>query len=248
MRVRLEARMSRPLAAVLILVALTSVGCRKKVKPVDDQVVDIPSVETRLQVAAVDPGQGAADATFDVEVLGAGFEEGARVSFSGAAADGVRLVDANTLSVAVPAMPAGSYDVTVVNPDGTKATLRSGLRLVSGSVAPKGCSPVTVNFAFDSSTLDAGARAALDAAAGCLREQGLDVRIEGHCDEKGTTDYNLALGQRRADAVLRYLQAAGIRPARLRAVSFGEERPVDRSGSEPAHAANRRAEVVGGGR
>jgi peptidoglycan-associated lipoprotein len=241
--------MSRPLAAVLVTIALFSAGCRKKVKPVDDALKeDLPSVDTRLQVAAMDPGYGKADTSFDAEVLGAGFEAGAKVAFSGAAADRVKFVDANTLAVAVPAMPEGSYDVTVTNPDGTKSTLRAGLTLAAQTVAPAGCASVTVSFAYDSSTVDAGARSALDAAAACLRDQSVDVRIEGHCDERGTTDYNLALGQRRADAVLRYLQSAGVSPARLRAVSFGEERLLDRSGGAAADARNRRVEVIGGGR
>jgi outer membrane protein OmpA-like peptidoglycan-associated protein len=240
--------MSRPLAAALIAVAFFSAGCRKEVKPVGDIVVDKPpSVDTRLQVATIQPGQVSENTEIDAEIYGSGFQQGARVGFSGGAVANGRFLDQNTLQVRVPALPSGSYDVTVTNPDGTQATLRRGLTVVGSTVArPPACAPVTVRFAFDSFALDDASRAALDTAATCLRDQTIDVRIEGHTDATGTTDYNMALGQRRADAVVRYLQGIGVSPTRLRGVSYGEERPTDPSSTDQAHATNRRADVAGG--
>lgn len=70
------------------------------------------------------------------------------------------------------------------------------------------------------------------------------VRLEGHADERGTRDYNLALGERRANAVRQYLTARGVRPGQIRSVSYGEERPVDPGHDEAAWARNRRVEMV----
>jgi peptidoglycan-associated lipoprotein len=233
------------LLASLLLLPLVFGGCVPK-KPLDDTdtPTDMNPPSVRLQVAAIDPAQAPADRALDAEIFGSGFESGAKVSFSGAAATTVRFVDENSLRVGVPAMPIGSYDVIVTNPDGTKATLRKGLTLTEGAASTAGCASVTLAFDLDSSVLASSTRAELDRLAPCLREGTATVRIEGHCDERGTTEYNIALGQRRADAVQRYLVGLGVTPARLRTVSYGEERLIDRSGTESAHARNRRVEIL----
>lgn len=233
------------LFATMVLLPLVAAGCKKKVPPGDDGLgTDVDPPSQTLQVAAIDPAFAPADRTLEAEVFGSGFASGARVAFNGAAATNVRFNDENSLRVSVPAMPVGSYDVTVTNPDGTKATLRKGLTLTESGPATAGCASATVRFDFDSSVLSVETRRDLDGLASCLRNVDTAVRIEGHCDERGTTEYNIALGQRRADAVQRYLVSQGVSPARLRTVSYGEERPVDRSGSEAAHALNRRAEIL----
>ena len=68
--------------------------------------------------------------------------------------------------------------------------------------------------------------------------------IEGHCDERGSREYNIALGERRANSVQRFLEAEGVSPVQLETVSYGEERPVDLGHNEDAWARNRRAELV----
>ncbi|MFN7145234.1 MAG: OmpA family protein [Myxococcota bacterium] len=237
-------RLGRSLVLASIFVLPLIAGCKKKVPPDVGPGTDLPTPETTLQVAAIDPAFAPADRTLDAEVFGSDFENGARVSFNGAAATSVRYVDENALRVSIPAMPVGSYDVTVTNPDGTKATLRKGLTLTEGAPATGACNSKTVHFELDSTVLSPETRRELDTLAACLRDANATVRIEGHCDERGTTEYNIALGQRRADAVQRYLVGQGVTPARLRTASYGEERPVDRSGSDAAHAANRRAEII----
>ena len=104
---------------------------------------------------------------------------------------------------------------------------------------------VTIRFAFDSYELDEEARAVLAVKATIMRQYD-DVRvvIEGHCDERGTEEYNLALGERRARAAYEHLVILGVAPERMSIVSFGEERPIDSASNETAWAKNRRAEFV----
>lgn len=102
-----------------------------------------------------------------------------------------------------------------------------------------------VYFAYDSYTLDDGARAALDADAKLLRDNPtLNVSVDGYTDERGTVEYNQALGQKRAETVQQYLTDAGIPVARFRVISYGKERPADEGHDEAAWAKNRRVEFT----
>lgn len=99
-------------------------------------------------------------------------------------------------------------------------------------------------FEFDRSDLSAEARAALVHHANRLKANpSLRYRLEGHADERGTREYNLALGERRAQAVERYLQVQGVSSNQLETISYGEENPVDRGTTEAAYARNRRVEI-----
>ena len=100
-------------------------------------------------------------------------------------------------------------------------------------------------FALDSAELDDAGRADVAADAEILkRYPSWVVTIEGHCDERGTAEYNLALGERRAVAVRTYLVGLGISPDRLRTVSYGKEFPFDPGHTDAAWAKNRRAHFV----
>jgi peptidoglycan-associated lipoprotein len=102
-----------------------------------------------------------------------------------------------------------------------------------------------VNFTYDSFTLSAEAKTILEHKATWLKENSqVRVQIEGHCDERGTTAYNLALGERRANTVRQYLVVLGVNAARLRTISYGEEFPLDPGHTEEAWARNRRAHFV----
>ena len=114
---------------------------------------------------------------------------------------------------------------------------------VQEPATPAKPSEMSVYFAFDSSDLDASAQATLDAAAAWLKATGTKVTIEGNCDERGSREYNLALGQRRADSVRDYLIARGVPADQINTVSFGEERPVCTSHGEACWAQNRRADI-----
>ena len=103
----------------------------------------------------------------------------------------------------------------------------------------------TVNFGFDSAELSVSARSTLNRQAAFLSlNPDLMIVIEGHADERGTREYNLALGDRRATAVRDYLVAKGINSARVRTVSYGKERPAVAGSDEAAWAKNRRAATV----
>ncbi|OFW12197.1 MAG: peptidoglycan-associated lipoprotein [Acidobacteria bacterium RIFCSPLOWO2_12_FULL_66_10] len=102
-----------------------------------------------------------------------------------------------------------------------------------------------VFFALDSDVLSAEAQKALDDAAALLkRYPSWAVTLEGHCDERGTAEYNLALGERRAVAARAYLVSVGIPADRLRTVSYGKEFPFDPGHDDAAWAKNRRAHFV----
>ena len=97
-------------------------------------------------------------------------------------------------------------------------------------------------FDFDAYTLRDDSRSALDANAKLLRDNpSAHIVIEGHCDERGTVEYNQALGERRAQAARDYLVQAGIAEARIQTISYGKERPFDVGHDEAAWAKNRRA-------
>lgn len=99
-------------------------------------------------------------------------------------------------------------------------------------------------FDFDESTLKSDARAALTVHAERLRDSGDDVRVEGHTDERGSREYNMGLGERRAKAVRDFLVLQGVPSNQIEVVSYGEERPVARGSNERAWSQNRRAEIV----
>ncbi len=98
-----------------------------------------------------------------------------------------------------------------------------------------------VYFDFDKAMLRSDAIATLDANAGVLKKYAtLRIRIEGHCDERGTEEYNIGLGDRRAKAAYSYLVNLGINPSRMETVSYGKSQPEDPSHNEDAWSKNRR--------
>jgi len=102
-----------------------------------------------------------------------------------------------------------------------------------------------VRFDFDQSVVtEDGRRASAVVAAYLKKNPGAKVLIEGHCDERGTAEYNLALGDRRATAVMTYLVSLGVPKGAVSTVSFGKEKPLDPGSNEEAWAKNRRAHFV----
>lgn len=101
-----------------------------------------------------------------------------------------------------------------------------------------------VYFGLDQSTLSSDAQSILDRNISTLKNGSSHIRLEGHADERGTREYNLALGERRANAVLQYLVANGVSKARIETISYGKERPADAGHDESAWSKNRRVEIV----
>ena len=103
----------------------------------------------------------------------------------------------------------------------------------------------TVNFGLDQFDIDPTARGILDGQAAWLsRNPQARITIEGHCDERGTREYNLALGDRRANAAKNYLAAKGIDAGRITTISYGKERPLALGSDDASWAQNRRAVTI----
>jgi len=110
--------------------------------------------------------------------------------------------------------------------------------IVNAQLAP-------VQFAFDSAQVDDAERAKAEAAASYLKSNsGTFVNLEGNCDERGSTEYNMSLGERRAQSVRTYLMSLGVDSARIQTKSFGKEKPKDPGHDENAWSVNRRVEFV----
>ena len=123
-------------------------------------------------------------------------------------------------------------------PEGSLEALREGVAPATGALKD-------VYFGFDRADLGTEARDALQSNSDWIRQNpGVSIEIEGHADNRGTTEYNLALGARRAQAVKDYLVTLGNAPERLSTVSYGEELPVCGASSEECWSKNRRAHFV----
>ena len=102
-----------------------------------------------------------------------------------------------------------------------------------------------VFFAYDSSAISADAAEVLDTQVKWLKKhENVNVVVQGYCDERGTREYNLALGERRANAVKQFLVSQGVDAARISTISYGKERPAVLGNNEAAWAQNRRAVTV----
>ena len=102
-----------------------------------------------------------------------------------------------------------------------------------------------INFDYDKYNLKPAAQAILKAGAPAyLKYKEYKLVVEGHCDERGTVEYNLALGQKRADEAAKYLADLGIEKERIKTISYGKEMPLDQGTDEAAWAKNRRAHFV----
>jgi peptidoglycan-associated lipoprotein len=148
----------------------------------------------------------------------------------------------------LPPAPVGSEGAgSGTGADGTAGEGNVGGAAIPGSRADflQNVSADRVYFNTDDYSIDAEDRAVLDSQAAWLqRNTGVRVTIEGHADERGTREYNLALGDRRANAAKNYLASRGVSPARMTVISWGKERPVADGSDESAWAQNRRAVTV----
>ena len=234
------------LVGLLALATLLLAGCPKPIPP-PATTDDRPKVETpKVGIAGVDPALTMEGVGVTVAVRGHGFEEGSEVYLGSRRARGVDVFDDGELTFrASEDLRADLYDVRVVTPDGDQAVSASGFEVKARASDEGDCTLGTVFFEFNEATLSSGTRQLLSDNARCIEAGGLRrVRLEGHADERGSTDYNLSLGQRRAEAVKAYLLNLGISGDDLIPVSYGEERPAERGFGENAWSRNRRVEFV----
>jgi len=151
-----------------------------------------------------------------------------------------KLLFVGLASFALMASGCAKHEVTT---DGAESNHSAATHSVK-SLASKPASN-SVYFAFDSADLDAAGSATLDGYAAWLSDHGgISVTIEGNCDQRGSREYNLALGQQRADSVKAYLVARGVSASHIDTVSFGEERAACSGTGEACWAQNRHADIV----
>ena len=136
----------------------------------------------------------------------------------------------------------GNMCVAVMECDADKPC-PEGMKCVDGRCVEDICAKA-IYFDFDEAIIRSDAKPILEANAECIKKAGKKHTIEGHCDERGTEEYNLGLGKRRAQAALKYLTKLGIKKDMLGTISYGEERPVCSSSGEDCWWRNRRAEFV----
>lgn len=231
-----------------LVVLIGASACHKKqVEDVQGPVPVQNPVEVVVQIVAVSPSAVSSGREAQVTVVGAGFQQGASVKIGTQLAT-TTFRNENQLDVTVPALVPGQYDVSVDNPDLTRAWLGQGLSVraaeaLAGMVAWESCRHTVLYYDTDAAGLSPDNRATLDAIVPCLQGSGVPIQVEGHADERGTTDYNVSLAQRRAAGVADLLVAAGVPRNRLVITSFGEEHPLDRGFGEGSWAKNRRVEI-----
>lgn len=143
------------------------------------------------------------------------------------------------------ATSTGDNQVNVGSTSNDQQTDLSSIELMSDSDSGKAGSLRSVNFGFNSSSLSSGAKNILQGNADFLKANpSVDIQVEGHCDERGGREYNIALGERRAKTVKNYLAALGVVTTRIKTISYGKERPVSFGHDESSWASNRRGNFV----
>jgi len=239
----------------LVAPVLIAANCRRNnhEEIVENPVDIISPSQVQLQVVSIDPAWGAEGMPFKATLYGSGFANGARVRFGTDTTDAVEAAkvlfeDENRLSVTVPALDLGTWDITVINPSGDQGVLRRGLAIrdadALANASGEECKYATVYFDYDSNKLTPATVTALDVLVPCLQSAPGAVRLEGHTDERGTTEYNMALGNRRATSVQAYLVSQGVSPDRMESISYGEERPLLRGAEEEVWSQNRRVQLM----
>lgn len=225
-----------------VALALAAVAaCRKKPPPPPPAP---PPVESPLKLVSLSPSVVAPREPAEVMVFGSGFDRGMALRVGDVPVRALTYLDANQVRVSLPPLDPGTYDLIADSASlGATDVLRGGL-VVERVDDTTACQFVVLYFETDRATLNPPAESALGSVVDCFGARADPVRVEGHADERGTTDYNLALSYRRAITVQDFLVAAGIDKDRLPVSSFGEERPAVPGWGEEAWAQNRRVELT----
>jgi len=139
------------------------------------------------------------------------------------------------------AMSACSSKKTATEDSNLPSAANADANMNGDSDSGKAMGLQTIHFGYDAYTLDAANKAVLKANAEILKDKAsVKIQIEGHCDQRGGIQYNVALGEKRANTAKKYLQSLGIAANRITVISFGKEKPLDEGTTEEAYAKNRR--------
>ena len=219
-------------------------ACPKQQPPEDVGSTDVP--EPSLQISSLSPPSTVAGDPVTVTAVGVGFEAGSKIYLGTAEARGVDVLSIDELTFrASEFLDVGTYDVRIVTPTGEQAVATSAFSVRPRPEEQSDCALGVVHFEFAESKLSAEVRSVLSANADCIETQKFaSVRLEGHADERGSTIFNLSLGEERAEAVQDYLIDLGVDRAVFSIVSYGEERPVNRAFTEESWSENRRVEFA----
>jgi peptidoglycan-associated lipoprotein len=161
-----------------------------------------------------------------------------------------KLLSVIALSMLAAACSDKPKDAATTDTTAVQSTPSQGGSTTTTSIAPGSLADFQKNvgdrifFDYDKSDLSADARATLSRQADWLKKYHVSLVVEGHCDERGTREYNLALGERRANAVKNFLVAQGVPASGLSTISYGKERPAVLGDNEAAWAQNRRGVSV----
>ncbi len=236
---------SRALLPIVAIVLVMLVACPKPAPP-PQPTPDPAGAEPAVVIDSVSPEETKQGRAVTVTIMGRGFEEGTKVFLNTQSMSGVDVYDDGELTFRVADdLAAGKYDVQVELPNGEDAVRRDGFVVRAKANSDGDCTLVPISFEFNESGLTDDARESIASAARCIEARGLSaVRLEGHADERGSTEYNLSLGQRRAESVRNYLVGLGVAESVVRTLSYGEERPDDQRHDEYAWAKNRRVELI----
>lgn len=169
---------------------------------------------------------------------------------------GARIISLMAVLLLVSACSSKPDDVAAVNADSGMNTTTTATTTNTTGMPVNGATPGTqqdlvvnigdrVFFGYDQYDLTAEARSMVEKQAQWLKTYpNVNIMVEGHCDERGTREYNLALGEKRATAVRNYLIANGVAPNRIQTISYGKERPAVTGSDEQSWAQNRRGVLV----
>ncbi len=199
----------------------------KQAKPAAVPLVAVPAVTFTANPDTIEKGNCATLAWSSTDATGASIDQG--IGSVGTSGDR-QVCPPDTIT----------YTITATGEAGTTTA-----SVTVNVVQPAALMFENIHFDFDKSFIREDAKPILEKVAAYLKKTPqAKLQIEGHCDERGTSEYNLALGQRRADAAKKYLANLGVDGGRLSTISFGEERPADPGHNESAWAKNRRAVFV----
>lgn len=242
---------------MMFLVLSLLLGCKKTTKGIDTdekkdgKEITPASTDSQLRLVEVLPSVVDVGVRTEATVMGVGFTEYSVLYIDDEVSvlDNIVYQGESVLEFTIPALSQGMHNLRVENPNGETHTLYGAIEAdgTSGSVEaiellPPECAELIVYFASANASLDVPAKQLLEENAACFDNRYI-YEVEGHCDERGTTEYNLSLGQRRAAVVEKYLLSQGILADRISTTSYGEEQPAISGTGENTWEKNRRAVI-----